>query len=79
MTSGLVMNQDIHWYGFHTDHDFAYLMKLLSGKLLSDDVDKFLCDLKTMFPNFYDIKLISDSTFGFFRGGLTALSEKLGV
>lgn len=25
LTSGLIMNKDIHWYGFHTDHDFAYL------------------------------------------------------
>jgi CCR4-NOT transcription complex subunit 7/8 len=31
ITSGLVMNKDIHWYGFHTDHDFSYLLKLLAG------------------------------------------------
>ena len=32
MTSGLVANPDLVWYGFHTDHDFAYLLKLISGE-----------------------------------------------
>ena len=31
MTSGLVMNRDITWYGFHTDHEFAYLLRMISG------------------------------------------------
>lgn len=30
-TSGLIMNKDTHWYGFHTDHDFAYLLRIFSG------------------------------------------------
>ena len=30
-TSGLIMNKDIHWYGFHTDHDFAYLLRMFTG------------------------------------------------
>jgi CCR4-NOT transcription complex subunit 7/8 len=34
ITSGLILNKDVHWYGFHTDHDFAYLLKMLSGQLL---------------------------------------------
>jgi hypothetical protein len=32
-----------------------------------------------MFPNFYDIKFVADQLFGYFRGGLTSLSEKLDV
>jgi len=32
MTSGLIANEDTTWYGFHTDHDFAYLLKLISGE-----------------------------------------------
>jgi CCR4-NOT transcription complex subunit 7/8 len=31
ITSGLIMNKDIHWYGFHTDHDFAYMLRMFSG------------------------------------------------
>jgi len=32
ITSGLIANPDTVWYGFHTDHDFAYLLKLVSGE-----------------------------------------------
>lgn len=32
MISGLISNPDTVWYGFHTDHDFAYLLKLISGE-----------------------------------------------
>jgi len=31
ITSGLIMNKDTHWYGFHTDHDFAYLLKIFTN------------------------------------------------
>ena len=31
ITSGLILNKDIHWFGFHTDHDFAYLLKIFTG------------------------------------------------
>lgn len=34
ITSGLVLNKDLHWYGFHTDHDFAYLLRIISGSAL---------------------------------------------
>jgi len=32
LTSGLICNPDIHWYGFHTDHDFAYILRALSNE-----------------------------------------------
>jgi CCR4-NOT transcription complex subunit 7/8 len=31
ITSGIVLNKEIVWYGFHTDHDFAYLLKIITG------------------------------------------------
>ena len=70
ITSGLVMNRDLHWYGFHTDHDFAYLLRLFAGSPLPVEENKFFSDLSVMFPNFYDIKVIADETLGFFRGSL---------
>lgn len=60
ISSGLVMNKDMHWYGFHTDHDFAYLMRILSGNPLPSSVSQFLSDLRILFPNFYDIKHIAE-------------------
>lgn len=54
------MNKDIHWYGFHTDHDFGYLQRILTGVDLPQKDNEFLTDLSLMFPNFYDIKVIAD-------------------
>jgi len=73
------MNKDVHWYGFHTDHDFAYLLKLLAGQPIANSEKQFLSDLSLIIPNFYDIKVIADQTFGMFRSSLANLSEKLGV
>lgn len=60
ITSGLVMNKDMHWYGFHTDHDFAYLQRILTGSPLPQSEETFYEDLAMMFPNYYDIKVIAD-------------------
>lgn len=79
MGSGLIMNTDIHWYGFHTDHDFAYLLKMFSAQPIANTEAQFVQDLSLIFPNFYDLKAIADMSFGIFRSGLASLSEKLGV
>ena len=34
MMSGFILNKEVIWYGFHTDHDFAYLLKLVKGDYL---------------------------------------------
>jgi CCR4-NOT transcription complex subunit 7/8 len=73
------MNSDIHWYGFHTDHDFAYLLKMLSAQPIPSTETQFVQDLSLIFPNFYDLKTIADMSFGIYRGSLAALSEKLSV
>ena len=79
MTSGLVMNRDITWYGFHTDHDFAYLLRMISGLQIASTETQFLSDLSLVFPNFYDIKVIADVYFGMYRGSLAYLCDRLGV
>ena len=79
ITSGLIMNKDVHWYGFHTDHDFAYLLRILTGQPIPSTESQFLSDLSLIFPNFYDIKVIADQSLGLFRGSLASLSERLGV
>lgn len=79
ITSGLIMNKDVHWYGFHTDHDFAYLLRIFTNQLLPANEMLFMQELGYIFPNLYDIKMIADNSFGIFRGGLTTLSDKLGV
>jgi CCR4-NOT transcription complex subunit 7/8 len=79
ISSGLIMNSDIHWYGFHTDHDFAYLLRLLTAQPIASSETQFLSDLSLIFPNFYDVKEIADMSMGGYRGGLASLCENLGV
>jgi hypothetical protein len=74
-----LLNKDLHWFGFHTDHDFAYLSKLFTGAILPDTEKSFLDNVSLLFPNFYDLKLIADLSLGSFRGSLGSLSERLGV
>jgi DNA polymerase III epsilon subunit-like protein len=38
-----------------------------------------LDELLILFPNFYDIKVIADTSLGMYRGSLAALCERLGV
>jgi CCR4-NOT transcription complex subunit 7/8 len=79
ITSGLLYNKDVHWYGFHTDHDFAYLQRMLSGNPIPKSESQFLQELSSTFPSFYDIKLVADVALGLFRGSLGSLSDRLGV
>ena len=73
------MSRDTQWYGFHTDHDFAYLLKLISGLPIAQTEVQFLSDLSLIFPNFYDIKVMAEMYYGMYRGSLSYLSDMLGV
>jgi len=81
MTSGLIANPDVVWYGFHTDHDFAYLLKLISGERIpSQGPSQFMKTLKLYFPQVLDVKVMAESVMtNGFRGGLSKLACSLGV
>ena len=81
MTSGLIANPDTVWYGFHTDHDFAYLLKLVSGEEIPPNgPNQFMKSLNLYFPQVLDVKVIAESVMNNgFRGGLSKLSCSLGV
>ena len=73
ITSGLLFNPSIIWYGFHTDHDFAYLLRLITGVSLANTEAQFLNDLNIVFPHYYDIKVIAEHFEGLYRGSLATL------
>ena len=73
ITSGLIFNSDTVWYGFHTDHDFAYLNRLITGSSIPNTEAAFLNELKIVFPNYYDIKVIAEHHEGLYRGSLATL------
>lgn len=58
MTSGLVLEDDIHWISFHSAYDFGYLMKLMICKPLPEDESSFHALLEKFFPSLFDIKYI---------------------
>ena len=61
----MILNPDMHWYGFHTDHDFAYLIRLFSGEPLPMSENAFLKIVKMYFPNLYDVKIMADPPYGY--------------
>ena len=81
MTSGLIANPDLVWYGFHTDHDFAYLLKVISGESIpSRGPVLFMQTLKLYFPQVIDLKVIAESLMeNRLRGGLNKLACSLDV
>lgn len=78
MTSGIVLNDDVHWVTFHSGYDFGYLLKMLTGKKLPDTQVDFFKLIKIYFPVLYDIKHLMKFCNGL-HGGLNKLAEQLGV
>ncbi len=58
LTSGLILNEDIHWITFHGSYDLAYFLKLITNQLLPDKLELFMSDLDFYFNNFYDIRYL---------------------
>ncbi|PKA50845.1 putative CCR4-associated factor 1 like 7 [Apostasia shenzhenica] len=78
MSSGVVLNDSVHWITFHSGYDFGYLLKLLTCRKLPDTQDGFFDLLKLYFPNVYDIKHLMRFCNSL-HGGLNKLAELLEV
>ena len=76
--SGMVLSPEISWITFHSSFDFAYLLKILISDSLPDQEEQFLTQVKTYFPNFYDIKEMKRDIDNL-RGGLSRLADKLEI
>jgi len=78
LTSGLILNDDIHWVSFHGIYDFAYFLKIITNLPLPENEGSFFELLKLYFPNYYDIRSVvkhKDS----FRGSLSKLGQELEI
>jgi len=78
LSSGLVLNDDIHWITFHGIYDFAYLIKALNNLLLPKEEEEFYSSVSTYFPNFYDIRIII-SNFNWIRGSLSKICHDFDI
>jgi len=83
MTSGAVLLTEVHWLSYHSVYDFGYMMKLMIGQDLPEDLETFYKNLKTYFCNVYDLKnmaLQHEATIQFGqKGGLEDLATFLDV
>ncbi|KAI5671853.1 hypothetical protein M9H77_12217 [Catharanthus roseus] len=78
MSSGIVLNDSVHWVTFHSAYDFGYLLKLLTCKSLPDSQAGFFNLIKIYFPMVYDIKHLMKFCNSL-HGGLNKLAELLEV
>ena len=58
ITSGLILNDDVHWISFHSGYDFAYIVKMLWSQPLPSDEDSYRKLVRTFFPNILDVKFL---------------------
>lgn len=78
MSSGLVLNDDLHYVSFHGIYDFAYFLRIVTNMPLPDTEVGFFETLNIYFPHYYDIRYLvryNDQ----FRVGLMRLSQELGL
>nr|VDD64933.1 unnamed protein product [Brassica oleracea] len=78
MSSGIVLNENVHWVTFHSGYDFGYLLKLLTCKNLPDSQTSFFELINVYFPTVYDIKHLMKFCNSL-HGGLNKLAELLEV
>ena len=76
ITSGLVLNSDIHWICFQGSYDFGYLLKLLINKSLPENENEFIELLNLYFPHYYDIRMLSKDKCCL-QGSLNKLAKRL--
>ncbi|KAL9400425.1 hypothetical protein Peur_009386 [Populus x canadensis] len=78
MSSGIVLNDGVHWVTFHSGYDFGYLLKLLTCRSLPDTPAGFFDLINMYFPVVYDIKHLMRFCNSL-HGGLNKLAELLEV
>ncbi|KAL5569056.1 hypothetical protein UlMin_025631 [Ulmus minor] len=78
MSSGIVLNDSVHWVTFHSGYDFGYLLKLLTCQNLPDTQAGFFNLINLYFPTVYDIKHLMKFCNSL-HGGLNKLTELLEV
>ena len=77
MTSGLILNEDVHWICFHGLYDFAYILKFCSNQPMPKTEMSFNNTMNLWFINYYDLKYIAQ-TLGI-KGGLNKLAQNFEV
>lgn len=78
MTSGLVLNSEIHWICFQGSYDFGYLLKLLLNEPLPETENEFIELINIYFPSYYDIRMFAKDKCCL-QGSLNKLAKRLKI
>lgn len=79
LASGLALNENITWIGFHSAYDFAYMMKICTDWLkMPENFVEFQKMLAIFFPRIIDLKAMMNE-HKFLKGGLQELADALHV
>ncbi|ESQ51797.1 hypothetical protein EUTSA_v10017059mg [Eutrema salsugineum] len=78
MSSGIVLNESVHWVTFHSGYDFGYLLKLLTCQNLPETQTGFFEMISVYFPRVYDVKHLMKFCNSL-HGGLNNLAAQLEV
>lgn len=78
-TSGLIMNENVHFVTYHSLSDFGYLIKMLTCRPLPNEEKEFVMLLDKMIPRYYDLKFMASKIDRISYGGLQTAANELGV
>jgi CCR4-NOT transcription complex subunit 7/8 len=76
MMSGLVLTHRVNWIAFHSQYDFGYLLKVLTGEDLPESESVFFGLMSFYFSRVYDVKYLMKSCKNL-KGGLQDVADQL--